>query len=153
MKLTPLCYPYKVVPTEKLLGGKAYRLLEAIPFTNEHGEADEVPKGFVFDGFSIPFVRRFLSEGGWNIAEAALHDWQYLTGTPRKIADKSLALNMKRSGEHENAIVIVGVGITWIGWVSYARYTKRRDRDPDLVYSRIAGTKERAEFIARTITV
>lgn len=151
LKLTTICQPYKVPEVIRLLNGRAYWLREDIPYVNEHGRPDRVPKGFVFDGFSVPFLRKFLSDGGWNIAGAALHDWQYTIGTPRWVADASLGLNMRRAGEDENAAIIVAGVLFFTGFVAYNHYKTLRRGTAYFAESRLAETQARAEFLAKTV--
>ena len=156
MHLTLISEPTKIYNIEPIFNGKAFWLREPIRYIDKFGnfetQGKEVPIGFVFDGYSIPFGRKIFNRE-WNLSDACLHDWQYFTGFPRDIADRSLGVNMLRSGNTTFSARCVACGVNLFGWIPYEHYRMTRMHMAWSSANRIAEDKKTAERIAMVITV
>lgn len=92
-----------------------------------------VPRGFVWDGASVPWLfRRVVTQhGGRHQAAALLHDYLYSTGLyPREVADELFRRAMAYNGTSAAIVWPVYIGVRLGGWVAW-RAHRRREAEAD----------------------
>ena len=77
-----------------------------------------IPKGFAFDGASVPGVRVFFRI----IRPFLIHDYMYrVMRCPRKLADRVMYANMKYDGFPWGLRILVYWGVRIGGWRAWRR--------------------------------
>jgi len=87
-----------------------------------------VPRGFLFDGASIPIgLRCFFPHGGPKFFAACLHDWLYRNtiGT-RKEADGIFLAAMIKNGVPLWKAQLMYSGVRGFGWMSWAKSARKQ---------------------------
>jgi hypothetical protein len=107
-------YPYAesgALETRRLSDGTR-ELLADLTIELAEDEAITVPRGFVTDYSSIPWIFRFIVR--WSKVDIAgvVHDWLYYTGSRSQAEADRLWRLIARAGQHRaNALQ------AWLGWL------------------------------------
>ena len=113
-------YEIRVTPESTV---RNWRLLEGITI-----EGVRVPRGFVFDGASIPLIfRRLFPHGGKKMAGAMAHDWLYRNKwieITRREADLVFYNGMISNGVEPWKAKVMYLGVRLGGWLTWAKVRK-----------------------------
>lgn len=107
-------------------------LVEDYTFYNLDGTAVTIPKGFIYDGASIPELATHIIDGKSfsedMLAPGLIHDYMYrCSGYTKEYADMMIAVNAYMTG-NKNPLEIWG-GLYYGGFVAYNGHQRRRDND------------------------
>jgi hypothetical protein len=142
MRLVEIVNPFQEPAYDVLASG--YWLRETLRYRCADGSGGMVPSGFVFDGYTIPVLRKLVTGTCLSIIPAAIHDYEYYFGIPFFVANLNLATALRLTGESENTAIIGFLVSTLFG---YPAYRKRQDS----LIKRFAATREQAEELARIL--
>jgi hypothetical protein len=81
-----------------------------------------IPRGFLFDGYSVPALLKSLIRRVPSLEPALRHDWDYVSGEKRSVADNRLYRDMVRSGASKYTAFKVWFGVRIGGWIAYNHY-------------------------------
>ncbi len=93
------------------VGKRKYRLLDDFQYVGPGGEIVVVPKGFVTDGNSIPFLLQiFAHDRMRGLFGGTIHDWLYGHGKNRAWADRVYRLALGDEGDLWGVVI-------WLRWL------------------------------------
>lgn len=92
----------KITPYAVKRGVSYYELAKDYTFLNREGQTEVVPRGFVFDGASVPsFFWAFVGEpfNAGVLPSALIHDWRYKNA--REVENKAVRANLMKNADEE----------------------------------------------------
>lgn len=120
----PFLKPIRIQP---ILGEDLATTLAPIVFEDSRGRRWTVPKGFRFDGASVPRPLRWLTPSKLKtIAAAAIHDELYRSGrVPKREADRVFREALADLGVSWLERWLMWAGVAVGGWFSWYRHRQR----------------------------
>lgn len=92
----------KITPYAVKRGVSYYELAKDYAFLNREGQTEFVPRGFVFDGASVPSLFWVIVGEPFNagvLPSALIHDWRYKNA--REVENKAVRANLMRNADEE----------------------------------------------------